>query len=160
MVLEGEVTEVALEEEVKGAVDAEAEDNSLARRKGEGLEENLFLDSGFGEGTRVCWCGRLGEGGPIHQRGGFGVGDVGRKEDDAVGDYLDGEVGGSLALGQDIEHLVLKAEVEIGTGSYLVEGNFVKKGGCRVAKGDFVKKGGCLRVDIGVVLEGSLCGAE
>ena len=39
VVLESEVAEVALEEEVEGAIDAEAEDNALARGEGEGLEE-------------------------------------------------------------------------------------------------------------------------
>ena len=66
---------------------------------------------------------------------------MGRKKDDAVGDYLDGKVGRSLALGEGFEHLVLETEAEIGTRGYLVEGNFVEEGGRRAAKRGFLEDG-------------------
>ena len=116
VMLEVEVATVALEEEVELAIDAETEGDALTGGEDEGLEQHLL---GVVE---------VGERGVVHRCGQIEVG-VGRKDDYALGEDLNGQVEGCLAFGQDIEHGLVEALLKVGAWGDLVEGGVVEQCG-------------------------------
>ena len=114
--LEAEVAAVALEEEVKLAVDAETKCDALTRWKGDGLEQHLLGLVEVGERDVVHRCGQIGVG-------------VGRKDDDALGEDLNGQVERCLAFGQYIEDGLVEALLVVGARGDLVEGSVVEQSG-------------------------------
>ena len=127
--LEAEVAVVALEEEVELTIDAETEGDALTGREVDVVTggRNVVLTGGKGEGLEQHLLGlvEVGEGGVVHRSSQLGIG-VGRDDDDALGEDLNGQVEGSLAFGQDIEDGLVEALLEIGARGYLVEGSDVE----------------------------------
>ena len=70
----------------------------------------------------------VGERDVVHRGGQFGV-SVGREDDDALGEDLNGQVERCLAFGQDIEDGLVEALLEVGARGDLVKRGVIEQSG-------------------------------